>query len=72
MRLENSQDLGILQNAQVNKVQLASEGLIYDDKVGFASVLLVCLYAAYDNICMPDGRTQVAAILLQDLLFCPS
>ncbi len=72
MRLENSQDLGILQEAQVDKVQLASEGLIYDDEVGSAFVLLVYLYTAYDNICMPDGRTQVAAVLLQNLLFCPA
>ena len=72
MRLENSQDLGILQEAQVDKVQLASEGLIYDDEVGSTSVLLVYLCAAYDNICMPDGRTQVAAVLLQNLLFCPA
>ncbi len=43
VRLENSQDLGTLQEAQVDKVQLASEGLIYDDEVGSASVLLVYL-----------------------------
>ncbi len=72
MRLENSQDLGVVQEAQVNKIQLASVGLIYDDEVGSASVLLVYLYAAYDNICTPDGRTQIVAVLLQNLLFCPA
>ena len=72
MRLENSQDLRTLQEAKVNKVQLASEGLVYNDEVGSASVLLIYLYAAYDNICMPDGRPQVAAVLLQNLLFCPA
>ena len=69
---QNSQDLWTLEEPQVYVIQLASKSLVDDNKMGVAPVLLVGLNVAYDNICMPDGRGQVTAILLQHVLFCPA